>query len=222
MALSGHHHQWFGDKSWSQHMEDGMVLNLFYLIGIRKPSYLDIGAHHPTELSNTKLLYDHGCRGVNVDANPMLIEIFKHERPDDKNVCVGVGVEEKSSASFYMYGEKSGRNTFSSEEVNEMKGIIQVKTVVRFPVKTLDQIVKEYCPGGYPEFLSIDIEGWDFDVLRASDFSVYPNPMVVCVETRRADTQKMREMMKEKEYFLYCRLGENLIFVRTRLMNAVY
>lgn len=52
-------------------------------MGIKKPSYIDIGAHHPYEISNTAIFYMNGCRGVNVEANPNLIDEFYKERPDD-------------------------------------------------------------------------------------------------------------------------------------------
>src|SRR5690606_9910227 len=73
---SGHPDQHYGHITYSQHGEDLLILNLFDQLQIKNPSYLDLGAHHPTDISNTKLLYDRGSRGVNIEANRHLIEAF--------------------------------------------------------------------------------------------------------------------------------------------------
>jgi len=218
MSYPGNKHQWFGPVSYAQHGDDLMTLNLFYLIGNRQPFYLDLGAHHPTELSNTRLLYEKGCRGVNVEANPMNMEAFRKERPEDRNVNVGVGPV-AGSGTFFMYSDTGGRNTFSAEEVETLKGIMKVQREMALPIVTLAEIIGQYCPT-FPDFISCDIEGLDFDVL--SSFPDTLRASVVCVETRRHETQRMTVMMERKGYFLYCRMGENLFFVHNEHQGKVY
>lgn len=216
----GHPDQRWGAISWAQHGDDFMLLNLFELLGITKPTYLDLGAHHPTVISNTKLLYDHGSRGVNVDANPLAIDEFQRERPEDVNIWVGVGPV-AGEATFYMYSDTSGLNTFSTEEVAANAGSMRVKKEVQMPIVTLNSIVTGFCGSFFPNLLSCDIEGLDFDVLSTADFS-HSSPMVICVETRRHATARMVAMLERKGYFVYCRLGENLFFVRKNLKDLVY
>src|SRR5215831_18702667 len=88
---TGHPDQAFGHTTYSQCGEDLLVANIFTLIGIPTPSYLDVGAHHPLHVSNTALLYARGSRGINVEANPELIPAFHTLRPGDVTVNVGVG-----------------------------------------------------------------------------------------------------------------------------------
>ena len=66
--------------SYSQFGEDLALINL---IGDRTGRYLDIGAHHPSRFSNTRLLYERGWSGVNVEANPELISAFEKARARD-------------------------------------------------------------------------------------------------------------------------------------------
>lgn len=216
----GHPDQHFGYITYSQHFDDGMILNLFKLIGIKNPSYLDLGAHHPVNISNTKLLYDRGARGVNVEANPILIEAFKRERPLDTNVNIGVDVS-SGTATFYMYSDSSGRNTFSPNEVKSLEGVLTVRSEISLPVWTLQQIVDRYCNGTFPAFLSCDIEGLDYAVLSSAKFTNL-TPCVVCVETRPHDGENMKLMMNSKGFFPYCRMGENLFFVRNEFKEMVY
>jgi hypothetical protein len=48
-------------------------------------TYLDIGAHHPTRLSNTYLFYKRGFQGVVVEPDPELMGAIRRVRPRD--VC---------------------------------------------------------------------------------------------------------------------------------------
>ncbi len=105
MTYEGHPDQAFGHISYSQHGEDLFLLNIFRLIGIETPSYLDLGAHHPWHISNTALMYHRGSRGVNVEANPILFEAFLTERPLDKNVNMGVVSSGVESQKFYIWFE---------------------------------------------------------------------------------------------------------------------
>lgn len=216
-----HPDQKYGCVTYAQHGDDIMLLNLLTLLDI-KPSglpldYLDLGAHHPSTISNTKLLYERGYRGVNIEANPELIEPFNRERPLDLTVNVGVGVlPSQTKAVFYMYSDTSGRNTFSADEVQSLKGIMTVRKEIELEVKTLDQIIKQYCGGSYPPILLCDIEGLDYEVLKSADFDMF-SPIIICVETRRAQTRKMSTMLSEKMpegYERYCRMGENMFFIR--------
>jgi FkbM family methyltransferase len=159
------------------------------------------------------LFYNLGLTGVNVEANPHLIDNFHWDRSRDKNVCIGVGVKE-GFQDFYQYDDYSGRNTFSLDEALS----VFVKHGMKFtekrslPVKTLNQIVDEYCGGQFPEFLNCDLEGLDYDVLRTADFE-NSRPIVICVESRVDCIDSMTTMMYRQGYEPYARLGENVIFV---------
>ncbi len=83
-----------GTLSYSQCGEDLIVQYIFSLRGVLKPTYLDIGAHHPFALSNTAIFYMKGCRGVNVEANPDLFRFFKRHRLRDINLNLGIGPEQ--------------------------------------------------------------------------------------------------------------------------------
>jgi FkbM family methyltransferase len=219
-VYQGHPDQHYGPTTYSQHGEDLFIVNLFNLIGIEKPTYLDIGAHHPFHISNTALLYERGSRGVNVEANPNLIEDFYLHRPEDMDVCAGViPVLTQSTAKFLMYDEKSGRNTFSYKEVKEYGK--EIKQQIDVEVFTINEIVHDYCAGVFPHFLSIDIEGFDFQVLESADFRT-SSPIVICVETRMGQSVSARSFMRERGYVSVARMGENLIFVRedhTKFLN---
>ena len=72
--------------SYSQGGEDILIDFLLSLIGIKKPFYIDIGAHHPFYLSNTALFYEKGCSGICIEPDPYIFKyIKKHDLQDAKN-----------------------------------------------------------------------------------------------------------------------------------------
>src|SRR5215510_10661697 len=61
--------------SFSQQGEDLILARLFE--GQRRGFYVDVGAHHPRRFSNTFLLYRRGWRGLNIDAAPGSMRLFR-------------------------------------------------------------------------------------------------------------------------------------------------
>ena len=170
-----------GVPPYSQHGEEYAIYYAFKHIGYfrdgRLPSYIDVGAHHPFELSNTAFLYQMGCHGINIEANPELIENFKVWRPKDINLCVGIGAEE-GEFPFYV-SDLYGLNTFKKDNLTYNENLVErdtgtrgdfpVKKVINLPVKKLQNVIDEYADGKWPDFMSIDIEGMEYESLKVCD-----------------------------------------------------
>jgi FkbM family methyltransferase len=214
-----HPDQIFGDTTYAQHGDDIVIRAIFHSLGIGTPSYLDLGAHHPERISNTKLFYDTGSRGINVEANPVLHKLFLESRPQDINLNVGVGIK-SGFQEFYMIDSESGRNSFIKEVA---EGFVidypqfAITEVRQLPIFTVEQIL-HHRP--IPDFLSIDIEGMDFDVLQSIDFRRYPFK-VVCVEIQPYSEEDIRSLMYNVGYYSIIKCGSNLIFVDKNLAHKV-
>jgi len=210
-----HPDQLFGGVTHAQHGDDIVIRAVFNNLGIDNPSYLDIGAHHPTNISNTKLFYDAGSRGINVEANPNLFAQFLIDRPNDINLNFGVGTE-SGFMNFYMVDEHSGRNSF---DLATVEAFVQdypqfsIREVMTLPVMTVPQILQHRA---VPDFLTIDVEGLDYDILKSIDFKRYPFK-VICVEVGGSDKINYADavscLLEENNYFSLIRCGANLIFV---------
>ena len=206
-----------GYSYWGQHCEDLVLATIFTRIGLEKPTYMDLGANHPIEISNTYFLYRQGCRGINIDANPNSMAVFDILKPEDINLNIGIS-KEAGLLPFYVIEEGCGLNTFSKYEVDKLKA--QTKQVINLPVVTLESVVEKYCPNGFPDFLDCDIEGLDYDVLNAYDL-ISDGPKVICVEVRREDIKKFDTMLINKGYFRFCRLAENNIYVKNEYSEVL-
>lgn len=205
----GHLHQKFGHISYSQHGEDFMFMNLAMLMKLDKPSYLDLGAYHPTSISNTALLYKNGSRGVNVEANPLLMDEFFKQRLEDKNVCVGVGPV-SGFQSFYIENDFSVLNSFKKDSFENHNTAFTKTRLLK--VMTLNEIVQEYCKNQFPDFLMLDIEDMDFEVLESADF-YQSRPKIVCAEIKASESIQTINLMHSKRFAFVCRMVSNMIFV---------
>lgn len=213
----GHPYQKFGATSYSQHGEDLYFMNLVRDLNLSKPTYLDLGAYHPTTISNTALLYQNGARGINIEANPFLIQEFDKKRPDDLNLRIGVGPQ-SGTFEFYLLDDLSAINSFreSSFAQHGHRPIRSIST----PVWTLHDIVGIYSAGKYPDFLFTDIEDLDYEVLAGSDFSK-SRPKIICTEMRKEQQGAAVLMMSQKGFHYLCRFSENMIFVHDEYHSKV-
>jgi FkbM family methyltransferase len=208
--VTNYQYQLFGGQSYAQHGEDLIVLNILFWLGIDPIRYIDIGANDPHALSNTALMYERGHRGVLVEANPHVLYRFKAARPDDKLINAAVvGYDGLDHVTLHRVSHDSGLN--STIEAN-IKGHGRLDNI-RVPATTLPKIVANHCDGKWPDFLSIDAEGRDLEILQ----SVPPYACsVICVEalTGPSDiSDDIRVWSKANGFYVHTLAGGNMILV---------
>lgn len=164
--------------SFSQKGEDLEIDRL--LNNKRKGFYIDIGAHSPDLFNNTKRFYERGWKGVNVEPNPVLLNVFNEKRKRDLNLNLGIknGI---GVAKFYEF-EADSLSTFSENEKNaKLKLGYKLKREHSIRVISLKSLIQKYCKNKI-DFISVDTEGLDLEVLQSNDWKKY-RPKLVCVET---------------------------------------
>ena len=147
---------------------------------------MDVGAHHPVRFSNTYLFYKRGWRGINIDAMPGSMKKFHKVRPRDINIERGVA----GSAGKLMYHRfnEPALNTFdAAEAAHKNKLPYQLVDTVEVSVERLDALLARHLPVGQQiDFLSVDVEGKDEEVLRSNDWSRF-RPRIILAETLRTE-----------------------------------
>jgi FkbM family methyltransferase len=167
-------------KSYAQCGEDVIARTVFDMLKIARPTYLDVGAHHPTFLSNTFLFYEQGSRGVTVEPDPELHSRFLDKRPGDTNLNIGIGPQPGGFELFIM--STRTLNTLSEEEARlYVSQGYRIEKRHRVEVATINDVMTEHFDGA-PDFLSVDVEGLDYEILASLDFSRF-RPKLICVET---------------------------------------
>ncbi len=210
--------------SFAQFGEDLVASGLLSAIGVQKPSYMDIGAYEPIRSNNTYLFHRRGGRGVLVEPNVALTPKLKRKRPGDTVLTAGIGITDVAEADYYVLSDDE-LNTFEKDQADRLTRETTTKLVkvVKMPLLNINRVIAEHFGGTAPDFLSIDIEGLDFAVLRTLDFTRF-RPKVICAETIVTATMRHNPdtlaLMAEKGYELRGMTHPNTLFVDKRAMGA--
>ena len=207
------------NPSFSQAGEDAVIEFLFNGKNMLQPSYLELGVFMPVHGNNTYKFYLKGGKGVLVEADPSLIANIRQQRPNDTVLNIGVGLNNATSADFYVFNLPA-ISTFNKSEADARvkSGAYQLLQTISVPLKNINQIIEENFKT-CPDFLSIDIEGLDWEVLNALDTAKHPIP-VICAETCtysenhiKPKDPRIEALMLSKGYMVYADTYINTIFV---------
>lgn len=205
----------FSFQSYSQEGED-MILRRFFEEK-QTGFYIDVGAHHPKRFSNTYFFYKKGWQGINIDAMPGSMEIFKKLRSRDINIEKPVS-DCRQILTYYAFNEPA-LNGFSKELTVERNGLGGYKIIFEEELETapLSEILDKYLPVDQTiDFMSIDVEGLDFKVLKSNDWAKY-TPKIVLVEIlgsslNELETSEIASFLKQFGYCIYAKCVNTVFF----------
>ena len=126
--------------------------------------YVDVGAFHPKLYSNTYYFYKRGWRGINIEPNPGANFGI---RKGDINLKCGIGLRQRKYQQFKDGALNKFGEIGKDVEIRKLDDVLQ-----EHKVKKID-------------FLSVDTEGMDLEVLQSNNWEKY-RPEVVLVEEEKA------------------------------------
>ena len=179
--------------------------------------YVDVGAHHPRRFSNTYHFYRMGWLGINIDAMPGSMSLFRRLRGRDINLEIAVG-KEKELLSFYCFNEPA-LNTFERDlAMARNRGPHKIVREELLQTNPLKEILARYLPSGQMiDFLSVDVEGRDLDVLRSNDWKRFRARVVMAESTGESlETVKENEIykyMQQQHYRLWAKTANTLLLM---------
>ena len=189
-----------------------------YLKEVESGFYVDIGCYHPSLYSNTKLLFDRGWSGINVDPNPFMIQEFVKERPADANLNIAIGAK-PGQATFMLFHDWASSNTISPEFADTIakRHDIEVAKRIETPVFPLRQILDEHAKGRHIDFMNIDIESVDIEALESNDWARF-RPTLIAIEDFEFNfddprRSKIYEFLKAQRYEMVSRCVFTSFFV---------
>ena len=206
--------------SYAQCGEDLIIDFLFEILNIQNPTYIDVGAHHPFYLSNTAIFYEKGSHGICIEPDPTLFKEIKKYRKND--ICLNIGIGFKNDVEevdFYIMSSPT-LNTFSKEAAENYisYGNQKIVETKKIPLYNINTIIQKYCKT-VPNFISLDVEGLDLDILHSFDFLQY-RPEVFCIETltytednNEVKITEIIDYMIAQGYKIYSDTYINTIFV---------
>jgi len=211
-------------KSYSQEGEDMILRRLFEKQ--KKGFYVDVGAHNPKRFSNTFFFYKNGWRGINIDAMPNSMCLFNKIRPRDINIEIPIS-DKKQKLNYYMFNEPA-LNTFSKEIADKRadKNDYKIISEKEMETSTLEEIFKKYLPYSQEiDFMSIDVEGLDLQVLKSNNWKQF-RPKFVLVEILGSSIKdiansKEYKYLSEFEYEIFAKTVNTVIFRRMDIKKAL-
>jgi FkbM family methyltransferase len=148
--------------------------------------YVDIGAADPVSDSVTKLFYDAGWSGIDVEPASWTAQQLRDARPRDLTLEVAVGDRSGERTFYEVLGEHMG-NSSLVEGYAADHGSAEGMAARAVQVVTLAQLWDEHVGERTVDFLKIDVEGSEAEVLAGADLKRH-RPRVLVVEATRPGT----------------------------------
>jgi len=199
-----------------QEGEDLIVGRLFD--GVKNGFFVDVGAHHPFRFSNTWLLYQRGWRGINIDATPGAMAVFRRWRPEDINIECLVSTDTRPRP--YFLHDEPALNTMSEDLVKRRaleSPQYRMRETIMLEARTLASILEQHVSQGCGiDLLNVDVEGHDLEVLRSNDWARF-RPRVIVAEllvTSLADIEghPIDIFLVERGYRLFAKMYNSAVF----------
>ena len=208
----------------SQFGEEKFILSFFdkrY-----KGKFLDIGCFHPTRHNNTYKMYKSGWRGINIDLNPLTIDLFNFARAKDININAAISDKEEIK-TLYFVDELNTQNTLEVNHLSFLKNHHNLKeeeiSQQEIKTKRLDRILDDYNFNDI-DFMNIDVEGHELHVLNSIDFLKY-RVNFICIEMidhndqAKLINEKLNEILLKNDYILEKKIDFNFIFKKNKYVE---
>lgn len=195
---------------YSQNDEQQVTLEFFKG---RTGRFLDIGAFDGVTFSNTRALLESGWAGVFVEPSPRnLVKLLTAVNSFlDRAIVIAAAIGEGDGSGWLHLDEAPGRE-WAASLVPQVIGRIPSPIHLRVPVMEVNRLSFF---GPY-DFLSLDAEGMDFEILRAMKPAFLAQFELMSVEPLDLrEREQMKEWFAARAFVVHHETPENLIVRRT-------
>ena len=155
---------------------------------------------------------------------PGSMQLFDRQRPRDINLELPIAVEQKQ-LTYFQFNEPA-LNTFSKEIATSRDGlrtykIVSIQEIQAFPLKSI--LNHHIDPDQSIDFMSVDVEGLDLEVIQSNDWSQY-RPKVILIELLERSLSSIDQdpiylFLKDKKYYLYAKTVNTAFFVSDEFLR---
>jgi len=201
----------------SQYGED-ISIEKFFPKKNFKGFYVDVGCFHPVKYNNTYKLYRKGWRGINIDVDDIKIEGFNLSRSHDTNIACAIS-DTSGEVTWFSNGFYSLTNTldpgYAKRRGKGKRQYLERKT----NANTLSYVIDGTKYKDIEiDFLSVDAEAHDLQVLKSLDFDRY-KPKIIAIESHvnhfgQLQSDELYSYITGKGYTLVNWVVMTLIFQR--------
>lgn len=204
-----------------------------YFFGIKKGNYIDIGSHHPVNLSNTFLFYLKGWSGICIDPIPLFKTHYKILRPKDLFLNAGIkphNSNKDDEMNFYFYKKYPDCSTFDKERVdNLISRFDRIPTSInKVPLISVDNLINYYSKFNNINeihLLNIDTEGYELDICK-DFFKLGIFPWIISIEelgytADNVTNSKVHEVFEKENYLLASRTLLTSIYIKKEIFKKL-
>lgn len=189
--------------TYAQYNEDVILSTL--MDDVQSGFYVDVGASYPTIDSVTRMFYDKGWSGINIEPIRSVHGLLEEERPRDINLNCGVG-KIAGTYNFREYLKSPGHSTFDEHQKRDTANKKLLYKDYSVEVRPLQQILLDN-KVGHIHFLKIDVEGYEYQVIESNDWIKY-RPEIICIESNHI-SKDWRPILDKNNYKLFISDGLN-------------
>ncbi len=194
----------------SQRDEEKYILDFFRGCEGR---FLDIGAYDGKCFSTTHALALQGWRGVCVEPSPSVFPTLRKLYQDNPNIlCLELAITNISGAvDFY----DSGGDLVSSINIKHVQLWKEKGGCTFKKIKVASQTISHLLEivGCDFDFISLDVEGTNLDILKQFPFDKLKQTKMLCVEFE-GHYEEMTRIAQTHRFTLLKSTAENLLFTR--------
>lgn len=179
-----------------------------------KGFFVDIGAFDGVQISNTCVLEQIGWDGICIEPLPEVFEALQQNR-----TChlynVAIAGQSQQDAKFYKVSDQLGLSGLEQQMPERIQQGLRKQglAIESMPVQTMtfDEVMKNHPAIGVIDFLSLDVEGGEMQVLETIDFERFLFGLITI--ENNPGTTVLREYMAKRGYRILLDLGVDLMFV---------
>lgn len=211
------------DKFFGQHGVDILLWNFF---DKDNGFFIDVGAHDGISLSNSYFFEQKGWNGICVEANPEKGNQCKQNRKCIVEICACVSNSDMKITDFFVHNSKNSFISCVDPDIDAVeiltpraKGCaLESFKKIKVPCKSLNNIIENnFSINPKIDFLSVDVEGTELDVLKGFDFDKYKPRLLIIESNRKSDKIKIDNFLFKKEYLYSGSISINAFYVNNEI-----
>lgn len=158
--------------------------------------FIELGANDGLTQSNTAMLeFMRGWKGILVEPSPSAYKLCKVNRPGSITLNYACVSNE--------YTDKSVKGDFNGKLMSSVDGLrLQSEKTIDVAAITLESILDKYAAYKNINFLSLDTEGYELNILKGLNLDKY-RPQYMLIEIYSKDYKEIYDYLESKQYTLH-------------------
>lgn len=202
-------------KFYGQFFQD--MIAYLYLPKKKNGFFVDIGANDGIGASNTYIFEQLGWNGICVEPQS---DIFNHYlKRFRKCTCYNAALSSKSNENVeffkaYTAHALSGINDGISDAHRKEAAEYGKVEIINVKTMTFDDMMEKYPGERHIDFMSIDVEGHEMEILKTINFGKYSFGFITI---ERSEPEKIKGLMRENGYKVFMEIGADIMFIPDKI-----